>query len=260
MRARWIAVGLGALGVCVCGMACGGDKVGAAKDAGHKPSRASEGDAAQTHTPGDHTRAVSGKDAGSDGPTMTFFVSSDKSMTGDLGGLKGADARCQNLAQAAGAGAKTWHAYLSVEHDSAHGDGPVHARDRIGHGPWYNSKGARLAESLDALHALKGDAELFLDEHGHKVPGQWPGSPPPLEHDVLTGSASDGMVLAGETCADWTSASASQSAQVGHTDGLGPNQNPNPPYASWNSSHANGGCNDTAPRGGAGRIYCFAAE
>jgi hypothetical protein len=187
---------------------------------------------------------------------LSFFVTSDKSVTGSLGGLAGADARCAKLAKAVGASGKTWHAYLSVEKDA--NDKPVNARDRIGKGPWHNAKGVLLAKDLDELHTLKGDAELFLAENGDKINGQWPGSPTPVEHDVLTGSNADGTLLAGKTCADWTSDQATETAQVGHTDGLGPNQNPDPPYSSWNSSHENGGCNDTAPRGGAGRLYCFA--
>src|SRR5262249_18508918 len=147
----------------------------------------------------------------------------------------GADERCAKLAAAVGAGSATWHAYLSVEHDAANGDKATNARDRIGKGPWYNSKGALLAKNLDELHARKGDAELFLDEHGMKIPGQWSGSPSPVEHDVLTGSNADGSVLAGQTCKDWTSSSTSDTAQVGHSDGLGPMMNPNPPYDSWNS-------------------------
>jgi hypothetical protein len=189
---------------------------------------------------------------------LSFFVSSQTNDTGDLGGLSGADARCQKLATAAGAGAKTWHAYLSVE-KGPNGD-PVDARDRIGKGPWYNAKGALLAEDSTALHARTGDADLFLDETGAKINGQWTDSPPPVEHDVLTGSTNEGTLLAGKTCADWTSTDPGITAQVGHTDGLGPNHDPTPPYSSWNSAHENGGCNDTKPRGGAGRIYCFAIE
>ena len=190
---------------------------------------------------------------------MTFFVTSDGSMTGDLGGLDGADARCERLAQAVGRGSATWRAYLSAERTSASDATPVNARDRIGAGPWHNAKGALVAENVAALHALeRGNADLFLDENGDKIPGQWQGSPSPVEHDILTGSTADGMVMADMTCDDWTSDAADVAAQVGHSDGLGPMMNPDPPYASWNSSHANAGCNDTAPRGGAGHIYCFA--
>jgi len=197
--------------------------------------------------------------SGGQGSTQTsFFVSSDKSMTGNLGGLSGADARCKALADAAGLGNKTWHAYLSVESDPANGGAATNARDRIGAGPWYNSKGALVANDVAALHSRTGDAELFLDEHGTKINGQWPGSPTPNEHDVLTGSNPDGTVMPSMTCANWTSADAGMAAQVGHSDGLGPGANANPPFSSWNSAHASQGCNDTAPRGGAGRIYCFA--
>lgn len=190
----------------------------------------------------------------------TFFVTSDTSATADLGGLSGADARCQRLADAAGFGAHTFHAYLSAEQDPDDESKTVNARDRIGTGPWYNAKGVLLAADLTALHALSGDPELFLDEAGNKINGQWQGSPTPNEHDVLTGSAADGTLLEGKTCADWTSSSADMTAQVGHTDGLGPSMNAAPPYNSWNSVHENGSCADTAPRGGAGRLYCFAID
>lgn len=211
--------------------------------------------------------AVGGENAGVGGSreaagemavTLGFFVSSDTSKTGNLGGLAGADSRCQTLANAAGFTKKTWHAYLSAEHGD--GAGPVNARDRIGTGPWYNAKGVLVAADVASLHARKGDAEVFLDEHGNKINGQWPGSPAPVEHDILTGSKEDGTVMESMTCADWTSTDTALSAQVGHSDGLGPGANANQPYSSWNSSHANGGCNDTAPRGGAGRIYCFAVD
>jgi hypothetical protein len=211
------------------------------------------------------TAIAAGASAGSAGASgaaaaglkTNFFVTSDKSKTGNLGGLSGADARCSKLAQAAGFPAKTWVAYLSVEHDAAHGNMPVNARDRIGSGPWFNAKGIMLAADLAALHALKGNVDVFLDEKGQKVPGNWSGSPQPIEHDVLTGTSPDGMLLTGQTCADWTSEASGMAAMVGHTDGLGPGGDGTGMYASWNSSHANGGCNDTAPRGGAGRLYCF---
>jgi hypothetical protein len=197
---------------------------------------------------------------GGDVAKGTFFVSSDTSATADLGGLQGADARCQRLADAAGFGAHTFQAYLSAEKDPEDESKTVDARDRIGTGPWYNSKGVLLAKDSAALHALSGNAGLFLDENGNKINGQWQGSPTPNEHDVLTGSAADGTLLAGKTCADWTSDAADMTAQVGHTDGLGPSMNPAPPYNSWNSAHENESCADTAPRGGAGRLYCFAID
>lgn len=188
-----------------------------------------------------------------------FFVSSDTSKTGNLGGLDGADARCTTLAKAAGFSQKAWHAYLSAEH-GAPGTAPVNARDRIGTGPWYNANGILVATDVGALHSRVGDSEVFVDEHGNKINGQWPGSPLPLEHDILTGSNADGTVMDGMTCSDWTSDQAGMAAQVGHSDGLGPGANANPPYSSWNSAHANQSCSDTAPRGGAGRIYCFAVD
>jgi hypothetical protein len=216
---------------------------------------------------GSATVEDAGADAGendasdaSDEPSLGFFVTSDKSATGNLGGLPGADARCEALAEAVGAGSRTWRAYLSVEKDPANGGNPTHARDRIGAGPWYNAKGVLLAADVDALHALTGDAELFLDEKGEKINGQWEGSPSPNEHDVLTGSDAQGRVAPGKTCADWTSADATLFAQVGHSDGLGPMRNGAPPFNSWQSSHESGGCNNTTPRGGAGRLYCFAAD
>jgi hypothetical protein len=190
----------------------------------------------------------------------SFFVSSDTSPTGNLGGLKGADARCQRLATAVGLGGKTWRAYLSVEVDPDNGGGPTHARDRIGTGPWYNTNDALLATDLDALHARFGDAELFIDENKAKIPGQWAGSPPTVEHDILTGTNPDGTVAAGMTCADWTSDAMGMRAQIGHSDGLGPGMASTTPFNSWQSSHPNGGCNDTVPLGGAGRIYCFASN
>lgn len=193
-------------------------------------------------------------------PNMNFFVTSSVRKTANLGGLRGADKICQDSAAAVGAGNKTWHAYLSVEHDPANGNKPTDARSRIGTGPWYNSKGALVAKGLDDLHARKGDAEAFLDEHGQRIPGNWPNSPKPVQHDILTGSTPDGKVMAGKTCNDWTSDSKDQQAQVGHADGLGPGGDPSGRYAIWNSSHENGSCGDTAPRGGAGRLYCFAAK
>jgi hypothetical protein len=185
-----------------------------------------------------------------------FFVTSDKSMTGNLGGLAGADARCQKLADEAGFGAKAWVAYLSVE--SGEDGMPVHARDRIGSGPWFNVADMMLAADVAALHARSGDVELFLDEKGERVPGSWNGSPQPNEHDVLTGATAEGMLAAGQTCDDWTSEASGATAMVGHTDGLGPGGSSMAPYSSWNSSHENFGCNNTAPGGGAGRLYCFA--
>ncbi len=187
---------------------------------------------------------------GGGGTSMSFFVTSDTAETGDLGGLAGADARCQTLAEAAGAGDKTWVAYLSVAEPA------TNAVDRIGPGPYYNAAGVLLAADKAALHMLIGSADLFLDETGQKVNGQWDGSPDPNEHDIFTGSTAEGTLQEGATCDDWTSDSGD--GRVGHSDGLGPNMNPDPPYASWNSSH-DADCGDPASSGGAGKVYCFVA-
>jgi hypothetical protein len=192
------------------------------------------------------------------GPSLSFFVTSATSATGNLGGLAGADATCQRLAAAAGQGSRTWRAYLSVERDPANGNQPTNARDRIGAGPWYNASLAIVANNLAELHSRTGDAAVFVDERGQRINGQWTGSPTPIQHDILTGSNADGTLLAGMTCSDWTSDSAAVSAQVGHSDGMGPNQSTAGALSSWNSSHASLNCADTAPRGGAGRFYCFA--
>ncbi len=192
------------------------------------------------------------------GPAVGVFVTSQTSATGNLGGLAGADATCQRLATAAGHGNRTWRAYLSVERDAANGNQPTHARDRIGTGPWYNAALVLVAGSVAELHARPGDAALFLDERGQRINGQWTGSPAPNQHDILTGSNADGTVLSGLTCADWTSDSIALSAQVGHSDGMGPGQSTAGVLSSWNSAHTMQNCSDTAPRGGAGRFYCFA--
>ena len=189
---------------------------------------------------------------------MSFFVTSATSATGNLGGLTGADATCQRLAGAVGEGARVWRAYLSVEHDASNGNRPTNARDRIGAGPWRNANNVVVANNLAELHARTGDASVFLDERGQRINGQWTGSPSPVQHDALTGSNADGTLLAGQTCSDWTSAASTFTAQVGHTDGLGPGQSTAGALASWNSAHANQDCSNTAPRGGAGRFYCFA--
>ncbi len=232
-------------------------------------------DAGQAPVCGPFANGGSPIDAGAaPSPTMSFFVSSSTSVNGNLGGLAGADQRCQALAAAVGLASPLWRAYLSVEHEPA-GTGPaVNARDRIGTGPWYNAQGAILAADLDGLHARKGDPSLFLDEHGNMINGNWTGSGTPVEHDILTGSNPDGTVAVGKTCADWTSADGPTDgaapdgggglvARVGHSDGIGPrcNLSTSPiDYTSWNSSHDNAGCNNTLPRGGAGRIYCFKAN
>ena len=192
------------------------------------------------------------------GKTTNFFVTSATSVTGNLGGLAGADATCQRLATGAGHTGGTWRAYLSVERDPANGNRPTNARDRIGAGPWYNANRLLIANNLAELHARSGDAILFVDEHGLPINGQWTGSPRPIEHDILTGSNADGTLASGLTCADWTSTASTIAARVGHSDGMGPNQSTAGSLSSWNSAHNSQSCANTAPGGGAGRFYCFA--
>ena len=150
------------------------------------------------------------------GPSLSFFVSSTTSPTGNLGGLAAADARCQSLAAAVGRGARIWRAYLSVDRDSTNNNQPTHARDRIGAGPWHNANLTLVANNIAELHARAGDASIFIDERGQLINGQWTGSPTPNQHDILTGSNADGTLAPGLTCGDWTSDSTSLTAQVGH--------------------------------------------
>src|SRR5262245_36023877 len=157
-------------------------------------------------------------------PPLTCFVTSQTSTTGNLGGLAGADATCQRLAESVGQGNRFWRAYLSVERDASNNNQATNARDRIGIGPWHNSTGALVANNVAELHARSGDASLFVDERGQRINGQWTGSPAPVQHDIMTGSNADGTLMAGFTCADWTSSSASDVGQVGHSDGMGPGQ------------------------------------
>jgi hypothetical protein len=186
---------------------------------------------------------------------MSFFVTSAGPGKGaDLGGLEGADAHCQALAEAAGAGGKTWRAYLSTS-----GDGGVNARDRIGSGPWVNAKGVEIAASVDELHAEtnKINKETALDERGQPVKGR---GDDPNQHDMLTGSERDGTAFAaGEdmTCGNWTS-SGEGAAMLGHHDLIGNPQGIN----FWNFSHASRGCSqeNLVGTGGAGLFYCFAAD
>jgi hypothetical protein len=184
---------------------------------------------------------------------LGFFISSTGSGNGaNFGGLDGADKHCQQLAAAAGAGGRTWRAYLS-----AGGATPVHAKDRIGAGPWTNAKGVTVATSVADLHsdANKLSKENSLTEKGDVVNGR---GDTPNRHDILTGSNLDGT-LAGDnlTCSNWTS-SGEGSAQAGHHDRTGGGQNP----SSWNSAHASKGCSQENLRGtgGDGLIYCFAAK
>ena len=188
---------------------------------------------------------------------MSFFITSVGPGNGaDLGGLAGADAHCQALASAAGAGGKTWHAYLSAA--PAAGRPAVNARDRIGTGPWFNYAGVQVAASLTDLHSEnnKLGKENSLTEKGEQNNGR--GDDPNM-HDILTGSDLDGTLLTGDgdhTCSNWTSSAADGSAQVGHHDRQGGGTNPN----SWNSAHASRGCgqSDLQGTGGNGLFYCFA--
>ncbi|HYM17694.1 MAG TPA: DUF1554 domain-containing protein [Micropepsaceae bacterium] len=194
---------------------------------------------------------------------MSFFVTSvGLGKGGDLGGLAGADAHCQQLAAAVGGGNKTWRAYLSTQ--ARPGQPAVSARDRIGTGPWYNSKRVPISETQSELHgdtlieAQRG-SNLFkqtaLNEKGEVVNGF---GDMPNRHDMLTGSQPDGRAYtdnADHTCNNWTS-SGMGSAQLGHSDRTGGGN------TSWNSAHASRGCSqaDLVATGGAGLFYCFAVN
>lgn len=193
---------------------------------------------------------------------MTFFVTSAGSGNGaDLGGLAGADAHCQSLAQAAGAGARTWRAYLSTQ--AAGGAPAVSARDRIGPGPWRNAQGTVVAQSVAELHSANNNLtkQTALTERGAVVNGR---GDQPNTHDILTGTQPDGTAFSGSedmTCRNWTYSGPDGAAMLGHHDRMGL---PNDPRASfWNASHASrGGCSQDALRGtgGAGLFYCFATN
>jgi hypothetical protein len=191
---------------------------------------------------------------------MTFFVTSQGAGKGaDLGGLDGADKHCQALAQAAGAGGHTWHAYLSTQ-----GDGAVNARDRIGKGPWTNAKGMVVAKNLDELHGKNNlTKQTSLSEKGDVINGRGDN---PNRHDALTGSKPDGTAFAaGEdrTCKNYSSATQG-SVMLGHIDRQGLREDD--ASHSWNSSHPSrgpeGGCSqaDLRSTGGDGLLYCFAAN
>ena len=184
---------------------------------------------------------------------MSFFVTSVGSGKGaDLGGLKGADAHCASLAEAAGVTGKSWHAYLSTSAEDA--------RDRIGKGPWFNAKGEKIADDVASLH---GDAngitkQTALNEKGEVVNGR---GDTPNRHDMLTGSKPDGTRIADQTCGDWTMSGAEGAALMGHHDRTGLDDSA--AAKSWNSSHASrGGCSQEALKGtgGDGLFYCFATN
>ena len=190
-----------------------------------------------------------------DRPMGFFVTSTGPGKGGDLGGLEGADAHCQKLAAAAGAGNRTWRAYLSTEEPDKRG---VFARHRIGNGPWYNAHGVLIAANLTDLHLHNRTItlETALDEHGRRVKGRYD---KPNEHDILTGTQDDGTAYFPDeqdhTCSNWTSSDAG-SAQVGHHDRHGGGN------TSWTSAHASRGCSQEAltQTGGAGLFYCFAAD
>jgi hypothetical protein len=187
---------------------------------------------------------------------MSFFLTSKGPGDGaNLGGIAGADAHCQMLAESAGAGGKTWRAYLSTS-----GDGAVHARDRIGDGPWVNANGVQVAADVDDLHSdnNKLGKENSVSESGEPINGR---GDSPNRHDILTGSNLDGTAFTDaeeHTCGDWTSNSSDGSAQVGHHDRTGGGANP----TSWNSAHGSRGCSqaDLQGTGGDGLFYCFAID
>ena len=194
--------------------------------------------------------------------TSFFVTSTGIGNGGNLGGLAGADNYCQTLAQAAGAGARTWRAYLSTQ--EGEGQPAVNARDRIGKGPWQNSKGVVIAKDVAELHAANNlTKQTALSEKGDVINGR---GDTPNRHDALTGSQADGTAFpagADRTCGNWTS-SAQGAAMLGHIDRMGLREDD--ASHSWNSSHPSrgpdGGCSqaDLRSTGGDGLLYCFAAN
>ena len=190
-------------------------------------------------------------------PPMGFFVTSvGLGDGGNLGGLAGADAHCQSLAEAAGSD-RTWRAYLSTQ-----GPGAVSARDRIGSGPWANAEGLTIATNVESLHYDNSNInwEHALDENGNQFASRIDGDPDFTEHDILTGTQIDGTAFpAGEdqTCSNWTS-NGEGTARVGHAD----RYSFTTPGSPWNSSHGTPGCTqeNLVSVGGAGLLYCFAAD
>lgn len=190
--------------------------------------------------------------------SLSFFITSRGPGDGaNLGGLSGADAHCQKLAEAAGAGNKTWRAYLSAS--ASGGKAAVNARDRIGMGPWHNAKGVQVAANVADLHSdnNKLSKENSLTEMSEMVNGR---GDSPNQHDILTGSNLDGTAFSDgndHTCGNWMS-NGEGSAQVGHHDRQGGGQHP----TSWNAAHGSRGCSQAnlVATGGNGYFYCFAAD
>lgn len=195
---------------------------------------------------------------------MSFFVTSvGMGKGGNLGGLAGADKHCQSLAAAAGAGKHTWRAYLSTQ-GKGFKEPVVHARDRIGKGPWYNAKGVVVARNVKDLHSNnRFSTALALDEKGRPVNGR---ADKPNKHDIITGSRADGTAFApsppftDRTCSNWTNGGSDGAAMVGHHDRSGPTGDAW--GKSWNSAHPTLGCSaDLIPKtGGDALMYCFAVK
>jgi hypothetical protein len=210
------------------------------------------------------TAATSALAQRSEQPEMSFFVTSVGSGKGaNLGGVRGADAHCQMLASAAGAGDKTWHAYLSIT--DLNGKGAINARDRIGPGPWFNAKGVRIARDVEDLHSDSNNvsAATTLTEKGQPLPTE------PNVHDILTGSMRDGRAWdynllddlnlenGAMTCNNYTSDAEEGAVMVGHADRAG-----TAPLSPWNAAHPSVGCSQErlVSTGGAGLFYCFAID
>jgi hypothetical protein len=187
------------------------------------------------------------------GNSLSFFVTSEGLGEGArLGGLAGADRHCQVLAEAVGAGEKSWRAYLSTSFD---GKPAINAGDRIGSGPWYNARGRMIAKGASGLHAgLQWSKAMALNEKSEIVSGR---SDDLNRHDILTGSRADGSAAPGMNCDNWTS-SGEGSAMVGHHDLEGGGDAGN----SWNAAHPSRGCSqdDLRGSGGDGLFYCFAIQ
>ena len=188
--------------------------------------------------------------------SMSFFLTSKGPGDGaNLGGLAGADAHCQMLAESADAGEKTWRAYLSTS--GSDGEAAVNARDRIGTGPWSSANGVQVASDVADLHsdANKLSKENSISERGDVINGR---GDSPNRHDILTGSNLNGTAFSDDqdhTCRDWTYSGSDGSAQVGHHDRTGGGANP----SSWNNAHGSRGCSqsDLQGTGGDGLFYCF---
>lgn len=251
-----------AAAVIVMTTSCGSGSSGGGAAAGENADTGAAGNAAPAET-----TATSGTPAsdppefrsmGGEKSVTTFFITSrGVGRGGDLGGLAGADAHCQALAKAEGSGDHTWRAYLSTQATS--GASAVHARDRIGKGPWYNADGFRIARDVEELHGVTNgiDKDNGVTERLDPINGV---GDTPNRHDVLTGSKSDGTAFDGPddlTCGGWTSSDQGR-AQVGHHDRKGQGAT----ATSWNSAHATRGCSQSQleSTGGAGLFYCFAVD